>query len=460
MKTKKLCANTNNKGMGIYIHIPFCASKCGYCDFLSFEGAGVEAQEKYVQALVAELRGARKESTRQNSRNLHVVGAGSSRPLGIDPAHHGHNPQTPRFSTDISSGREDPAPTKPQIDTVYLGGGTPTALHPHLLSKILQEIRHFNLSPDVEITVEMNPITNAGNLLETLTTQGVNRLSIGLQAWQPHLLKTIKRAHWAQDFEETILAARAAGINNINVDLMFGLPGQTLADWHETIANVLAHKPHHISAYSLTPAENTPIWDALETGNLTLPPEESDREMYHEAIRLFTEAGYTHYELSNFAKPGRESRHNVDCWTRKPYIGFGLGAHSFDGAARWHNTEDMGRYLAGASCCLNKKPLAQHKTTSLAASGLGDSPKNHIREDYEKLSTQDAMAETLILGLRMTAGISATEFYNQFGVHLANCFGTQIEKLVTQGLLLHSSDRIALTPKGLDLANQVFEVFL
>ncbi|MCL2571900.1 MAG: radical SAM family heme chaperone HemW [Defluviitaleaceae bacterium] len=343
---------------GLYIHIPFCVSKCSYCDFLSFESTDYEP---YVQALLTELKSA------------HITN---------------------------------------KVDTVYIGGGTPTALPSPFLYEILQEVHNFNLTPDAEITVETNP----NSQLPDLKSYGVNRLSIGLQAWQDDLLGRIKRTHTAHDFTKTIQTAKAAGIHNINVDLMFGLPGQTMAHWKESITQVLALNPTHISTYSLTPAENTPMWDEQDN----LPDESTDRAMYHKAINLLTSAGYQHYELSNFAKPGYRSRHNVNCWRRKPYIGFGLGAHSFDGTTRWNNSTNITQYLSGSK-----------------------------KENIQILTSQDAAAEIMFLGLRMTEGISPPPQ-----------FKPSIDKLIDKGLLTYNDEKIALTPQGLDLANQVFTEFI
>jgi len=387
-----------------------------------------------------------------------------------------------------------------RIDTVYIGGGTPTALPPSLLCKLLREVQQLNLASDAEITLEMNPSTNQLSALAEYARHGVNRLSIGLQAWQDKFLRGLKRAHTAAEFTQTMHAAREAGIDNINVDLMFGLPWQSMWHWRESITQVIAHAPQHISAYSLTPAENTPLWDAIEAGKLTLPSEKADREMYHEAIRMFTAAGYEHYELSNFAKPGYKSRHNVDCWRRKPYLGLGLGAHSFDGEKRFRNTMDMRRYLDAWGSPPDESP-SQAKPPSLegggpkgrglaltyhslqppppkaappskeggiqAKSGFDTTDKTGkvtpppcTHEDIEVLTKQDAMAETMFLGLRMTKGVSTNEFYKRFGIHLTDCYGTELKLLTAKGLITCTPERVALTPLGLDLANQVFEVFI
>ena len=418
---KAACLQAPVKGMGLYIHIPFCMSKCAYCDFLSFEGMGEGVYEQYVRALIAEM---------------HLVIAGLTR-----------NPLS-SFEEKERGLRIKRGMTEPLIDTVYIGGGTPTALPPHLLCEILREVQQLNLAPNAEITLEMNPSTNQLSALADYACHGINRLSIGLQAWQDKFLQGLRRAHTAAEFAQTMQAARAAGIGNINVDLMFGLPWQGLWHWQESVAQVIAHEPTHISAYSLTPAENTPLWDALESGKVTLPSEAADRAMYHEAIKMLATAGYEHYELSNFAKPGRESRHNIDCWSRKPYLGLGLGAHSFDGERRWRNTYDMRRYLDvwGAPVKENMAP--------------GHDSGASTREDLEVLSRRDAMAETMFLGLRMAKGVSPQAFYKSYGQHLADCYGQELEMLVSKGLIICTPERVALTPLGMDLANQVFEVFL
>jgi len=360
---------------GIYIHIPFCLQKCDYCDFLSFESC--DDMEQYVDALLQEIKT--------------FVGANCVRP---------------------------------QIFTVYIGGGTPTALPSHLLCKILCAVKKLYLVPGIEITVEANPGTLTGEYLAALKSHGVTRLSMGLQTTKPHLLKAINRIHTMADFSENFHAARSAGFDNINVDLMFALPGQTPQDWQQTLEEIIALSPEHISAYSLTPAENTPLWDALDAGKIHLPNDETDRRMYHMARQLLTEAGYIHYELSNFAKPGCESRHNVNCWRRVPYYAFGLGAHSFDGEKRWHNTGDMREYLAG----------------------------NFTPQGVDVLTEADAQAETMILGLRLMEGVKASD--------ISQVYVGEVEAQIKKGLLAHEDGYVRLTPKGMDLANQVFEVFL
>jgi len=369
-------------GQGIYIHIPFCLQKCNYCDFLSFQAyekicqnssAGPGVIEQYVNSLLYEM---------------------------------------------------EQYKTKAQIDTVYIGGGTPTALPSHLLCKILNAVLELtDNTKNAEITVEANPGTLTSEYLSELKAHGVTRLSIGLQTTKPHLLKAINRIHTMADFIDNFHAARNAGFDNINADLMFALPGQTLQDWQDTLEELIALSPEHISAYSLTPAENTPLWDALDAGQIHLPCDETDRSMYHMARKLLTRAGYIHYELSNFAKPGFKSRHNINCWRRVPYRAFGLGGHSFDGAKRWHNTEDMNEYLTN----------------------------NHTPQNVEHLSETDTLAETMILGLRLMEGIPEMD--------IPQVFSREIEAQIKKGLLARKDGKVCLTPLGMDLANQVFMAF-
>ena len=368
---------------GLYIHIPFCRSKCAYCDFLSASDYNADITAQYVQALLAELRHAR---------------------LG-----------------DMQN---------QVVETIYIGGGTPTALDASFLCKIIKEARQFRITEDAEITVEVNP-GGAEPYFSELQKAGVNRLSIGLQAWQDGLLARIGRTHTQRDFIETFQAARAAGFDNINVDLMFALPGQTMEDWQESLAQVIALKPEHLSAYSLTPAENTPLWDALERGQIILPDEETDREMYYAANRILSAAGYTRYEISNYAQPNRESRHNLNTWLRRLYRGFGLGAHSFEeknnNGTRRHNTENMETYLSEPPLCMN----------------------------VTNLTPEEALSESIILGLRLTQGIEYTPA-------IRARYAAQINKLIKNNLLAHikTTNRLTLTPRGTDLANQVFTEFI
>jgi len=377
---------------GVYVHIPFCVQKCFYCDFLSFastaiiQGSDVSLQKEiYVDALIKE----------------------------IAMAQHGNK-------------------IPYNIDSVYIGGGTPTVLPPFLLCKIIEAIKDFYLIADCEITVEANPGTLTREYLIMLKKAGVNRLSIGLQTIHEKHLKAIGRVHSYDDFVENFKTAREVGFDNINVDLMFALPNQTLFEWQETINKVINLSPEHISAYSLTPAESTSLWEGIENGSLKLPNDELDRMMYHFACKRLKEAGFLHYEISNFAKSNKKSRHNVNCWRLVPYYGFGLGAHSFDGKSRSFNHEKMSEYLK----------------------------LSFEKQGVIHLSNEDLMAEAMILGLRLNEGISEKELSEKFHVNPFEIYKNQIQKLIKSNLILKENGVIKLTPLGYDLANQVFESFL
>jgi len=283
-----------------------------------------------------------------------------------------------------------------------------------LLCQILKTVNQFPLTDDVEITVEANPGTLTPSYLNELKAHGANRISIGVQTTHPQLLTALDRAHTKEEYLQSYHNARAAGFDNINLDLMFALPGQTVDHWMETLREITALDPEHISAYSLTPPEGK---------EFPLANEYFDRELYHAARDFLNAAGYMHYELSNFAKPGKESRHNINCWKMRPYIGFGLNAHSFNGKARWNNTEDMEEYL----------------TTS------GTRKKN-----LSRLTVANLTEEEMILGLRLTQGIKPPPHYKD-----------TITKLTAEGYLTHlENGNIALTAYGMDFANRVFVEFL
>jgi len=397
--------------MGIYIHIPFCVQKCNYCDFLSFETEATNALPTPCN----------------------------------ESGHVGAARETFDYVGHVSALIHEIQTTKlPQvIDTIYIGGGTPTALPSSLLCKILDAVtEHVGhaLQPDAEITVEANPGTLTREYLTALKSHGVTRLSMGLQTTKPRLLKALGRIHTMDEFLENFHTAREVGFDNINVDLMFALPGQNLTDWQETLDEVIALSPEHISAYSLTPAENTPLWDDLENRKITLPDDTTDRKMYHLAREMLATAGYIHYELSNFAKPGFESRHNVNCWRRVPYIGFGLGAHSFDGYKRWSNTEDMGEYL---------KMHRSYEDMTLVGAACGCQQDCTMQEH---LSEKDHLAETMILGLRLTQGVPEAA--------VPSIYNEEVATLIKKGLLTCKDGHVCLTPLGMDLANQVFAAFI
>ncbi|WP_341877431.1 radical SAM family heme chaperone HemW [Defluviitalea saccharophila] len=374
--------------IGLYIHIPFCQSKCYYCDFASYANKN-EQMASYVSALKEEIN-----------------------QYGILLQNH-------------------------QINTIFIGGGTPTVLSPHLLRTILQSLFHnFNIKSEAEITIESNPGTLDLEKLQLLKECHVNRLSIGLQAYQNSFLKDLGRIHTVEEFVQNYYLARSLGFDNINIDLMFSLPNQTLRDWMDTLKNVALLNPEHISCYSLTIEEDTPFGQWEAEGRIKLNDAEADRAMYHYAGWYLNKMGYKQYEISNFSKAGFLSKHNLVYWTYKPYIGMGLGAHSFYNGERYHNTYNLDQYIKLSG--------------SIAV----------LKEDAEKISLPMQYAEYIFLGLRLLEGISVEQFNHTFQVSFEKLFGKKIEKLVKLGLVENNKNIIKLTPKGLDVSNTVFAEFL
>lgn len=372
--------------IGLYIHIPFCRQKCLYCDFPSFAGREGR-QEAYLRALLAEIE-------RSEAR-----------------------------------GRE--------VRSVFIGGGTPTTLPIPLLEQLMQVIfTHFSIAEDAEITIEANPGTLHMEMAQALRRMGCNRLSMGVQAWQDRLLKRLGRIHTIAEFRENYRIVREAGFENVNVDLMFALPEQTMADWQQTLREITALEPAHISAYSLILEEGTPFYAQYEKGLLQPMDEALDREMYHWAVDFLAEKGYRQYEISNFAKAGRESRHNRIYWLAEEYLGLGLSAHSYLDGKRFHNPCDLEEYIAAAGA------------------------REKLMQDVELISVEDAMAECMFLGLRLTEGVSFARFWGRFGREMQEIYGAQIARLRQEGLLEVTEAGIRLTKRGIDLSNYVFEKFL
>ena len=363
--------------VGVYVHIPFCLSKCYYCDFLSFS-YDEDFMVKYISKLLDEI-------ARYN------------------------------FS---------------KVDTVFIGGGTPTILPPTLLNDVLTCISDLPLAANAEISIEVNPGTVTKEYLRMIKSSGVNRLSFGLQSTLNNQLALIGRTHTYEQFLESYVYAIEVGFSNINVDLIFGLPGQTSLAFEKTLTDVLNLEPQHLSFYGLSLSEDTSLWLDVAMGKISLPDDEVERKMYHKAVQILKDNNYLHYEISNAAKIGYACVHNVDCWQHKPYIGFGLGAHSFDGKKRWSNPTNFDDYFSNVV----------------------------IR--HEVLSDEDLISEGMILGLRLLNGVDELAFESRYGVRPSTFFSSQICKLVHDGLLEHKSQRIRLTSLGLDLANRVFLQFL
>ena len=379
MKNRK-----ENSPMEIYIHIPFCIRKCDYCDFLSGPSGNSEEQADYVQALLREIQ---------------AVEEGEGR----------------------------------SVSSIFIGGGTPSVLDERLLGDILREIRNrFKMEEDAEITIEVNPGTANIGKLQAYREMGINRLSIGLQSPEDRELKILGRIHNYGQFLETYQEARTVGFDNINIDLMSAIPDQTYEGWVKNLRTVAELEPEHISAYSLIVEEGTPF----AARKLNLPDEDTEYNMYEATAQILKEYGFEQYEISNYARKGRECRHNVGYWTRQDYLGFGLGASSLYGKERFANTADMKKYLKNS-----KNP-------------------EKIREKEPSLTREDEMAEFMFLGLRMTKGISKADFQRCFGCTIESVYGEVLEKYESMELLLEKDGRIFLSREGIHVSNSIMAEFL
>lgn len=323
-----------------------------------------------------------------------------------------------------------------QMDTVFLGGGTPSVLQPEQLTRLLQGLRErFSFPEDIEFTSEANPGTLTPAWLEAARSCGVNRISMGMQAFQPELLKMLGRIHTFDEVVESVHLVRRMGFDNLSIDLMFGLPGQTPDMWRETLDAALSLGVEHLSCYGLIPEEGTPLMRDLDAGRLTLPDEEDERRMYDDTLQILARNGFRQYEISNFAKPGRECRHNIGYWTREPYIGLGASAASLlptkNGGLRLTNPAGIHDYIAMTE----------------------DSAWR--RRDRVSLLPSDARFESLMLGLRMTAGVSEDAFAAMHGISLEEYCGDILRQQEAQGLLQHHDGFWSLTRRGMDVQNAI-----
>lgn len=363
--------------IGLYVHVPFCASRCTYCDFATYARREADIP-RYVDAVVREV------------------------------------------------GRRGALAGHPRADTIFLGGGTPSLLNESQITHVLNALFDaFQVDEGAEITCECNPETLTAAFARAARKAGVNRLSMGAQASQANLLEILGRIH---DWEKVIAAvgnARAAGFDNINLDLMFGLPSQTVYDVRETLAAALALQPTHLSCYGLIVEQRTPISRDIAMGKLALPEEEIERDMYEIVRETLAEHGFHQYEISNFARQGYACRHNIGCWTRVPYLGFGCAAHSFFNECRTMNPSQLDAYLAG------------------------EAPQT------ETISREEARFESMMLGLRMTCGVSDEEFTRMHGLSIREAFGDKLAKPINAGLLEWYGSVLRLTRLGMDLQNSV-----
>ena len=385
------------KELGIYIHIPFCKQKCYYCDFVAFSNKK-EYIEKYIETLKREID-----------------------------------------SYDLS---------KYNITTIYIGGGTPSWIPSEKIQEILEKIRqkiseNQTRWKDIEITIELNPGTVDEEKTKKYKEIGINRLSIGLQSTNNKLLKEIGRIHTFEDFKDTYNTMKKVGFENINVDLMIGLPNQTISDVKESLNEIIKLNPTHVSVYSLIVEENTKMEQLINNKELQLPDEELERQMYWYVKNTLELNGYNHYEISNFAKKGKESKHNLNCWEQKEYIGLGLAAYSYLNGIRYGNTSDIEKYI-NVRDFLNSSELEE----------------SGIRIVDEVQSLEDKRKEYMLLGLRKIDGVSIQNFKEKFVENPIFLFRKELEKLVNEKLITIDGDSIKLTNKGLDLANIVWEEFV
>ncbi len=378
--------------LGIYIHIPFCKQKCYYCDFVSYSNKCSEVKE-YIESLKKEIE-----------------------------------------EFDFSNYK---------VTSIYIGGGTPSYIDSIYIVEILSELKEklkCNLIEfkDIEITIEVNPGTVDTKKLNDYKKLGINRLSIGLQSTKNDILKKIGRIHTYQEFLEIYKLARETGFKNINIDLMIGIPGQKIGDLKNTLQDIIKLEPEHISVYSLIIEENTPIEKMLENGEIKLPDEDLERNMYWYVKNTLELNGYNHYEISNFAKLGKESRHNLNCWNQEEYIGFGVAAHSYLNGIRFSNTINVEEYI-------------QH---------IENNRKEENIQIEENQSLEDKKNEFMMLGFRKIQGVDIARFKEKFIDNPIFLYREILNKLVEEGLIEVDLNHIKLTNKGIDLANLVFEEFV
>ena len=426
--------------MELYVHIPFCVRKCKYCDFLSFPADEI-TKKHYVEALCNE-----------------ITYCGRVLPNILIEEKNGLRENEADFATKNEEKTAKASKMgKVAVDTIYFGGGTPTALPVDELVRILQKIKEeFVINDDAEITFECNPATIDKNGLQKLQKNGVNRLSIGLQSTFDDELELLGRIHNYDDFLQIFTWAREVGFKNLNVDLISALPGQTAEKYKMSLRRLIELQPEHISSYSLILEEGTPFFERYNKCLEMLPDEETDREMYHLTKTLLQEAGYERYEISNYAKPGFESKHNSGYWKRVPYLGLGLGASSLINNTRYRKKGDLALYLQIFGM--------QEKTCKIAKNEKMVIFPMELLEEQEILDIVDQMGEFMYLGLRMSKGVLSEDFYKEFHKELWQVYGDVIEKLVKEGLLIVEKEgegkRIFLSEFGMDVSNYVFEKFL
>ncbi len=392
--------------LSLYVHIPFCVVKCKYCDFLSFDGESYGTMLRYVDSLCQEIR------------------------------------------------LYEPIADEYIVRTIFIGGGTPSLLDESLITNILAFIRRvFVLDKDCEITVEANPGTLRHQKLNGYKAAGVNRLSIGLQSADDELLKKLGRIHNFDQFVASFSAARRAGFMNINVDVMSGLPGQSIHSYVETLSKVLDFAPEHISAYSLQVEEGTPLAKDPEL-MAELPPDMIDRRMYDITKQLLGAKGYDRYEISNYAKAGYECRHNMVYWTGGEYVGFGIGAASYFQGKRFSNIRGILDYIRLMEQAGDR--FSDVKNLEL----LYNEITKELRENVAPVYLYSRMEEFMFLGLRMMCGVSREDFAERFKKDIYEVYGPVLNHYIEQGYMAEIGDRIILTERGIDVSNIILADFI
>ncbi|MBD5097925.1 MAG: oxygen-independent coproporphyrinogen III oxidase [Lachnospiraceae bacterium] len=394
------------KFLSLYIHIPFCAVKCKYCDFLSYDGESYGTMLRYVDCLCQEIK-------------LYA-----------------------------------PIADEYIVRSIFIGGGTPSLLDESLIVNIMAFIKKtFTLEKNVEITIEANPGTLRHQKLNGYKQAGINRISIGLQSADDSMLKRLGRLHNYDQFVASYKAARRAGFDNINIDVMSGLPGQSIHSYVDTLSKVIEYGPEHISAYSLSIEEGTPF--ANDPSILdTLPPEMIERRMYEITKKLLSVNGYDRYEISNYAKPGYECRHNMVYWTGGEYVGFGLGASSYFQGKRFSNLRDIFKYLN------LMEDLSDRFVETDNLETLYNETTRILRENVTPIYIDSRMEEFMFLGLRMMCGVSREDFAERFKKDIYEVYAPVLNKYIDEGYMATDGDRIYLTDMGIDVSNVILADFL
>lgn len=378
--------------LGLYVHVPFCSAICSYCNF----NRGLldpALKRQFVEAVAAEIRGA--------------------------------------------PGRLGWRPRDAEADTIFFGGGTPSLLDSGEVAAILAACRDaFDVAPGAEVTLEANPESAEEPFLEAIRAEGVNRVSLGVQSFRPDELQRLGRIHDASQARRAVAAARAAGFDNVSLDLMMWLPAQTTAQWLESVDEAIRVGPEHLSLYMLELYPNAPLREAMARADWSMAPDDDAAEMYEAAMVRLEAAGYRQYEISNVARPGRESRHNLKYWTDGEWLGFGPGAHSTLAGVRWKNVSATDEYVARV------------------AAGRA------IETERRELTAEERWQEAVITGLRLTAGISVGAVAEAYGVDLDARFGADLARFQDAGAMARDGDRLRLTRQGMLVANEVLRVFI